>query len=92
MSQGPLWHTDVETAAKECRETLDQWQSQVSRVRELVEQHETYAPEAFKASVEGLLPEFRRATLAAVSRLQILTQIKSGEMRFRGDEPEESRG
>jgi hypothetical protein len=62
----------------------------MNRFRKLVQHHKTYAPEAFKASVEGLMSKFRIATLVAVSRLQIMARIKSGEMRCQEDEPEES--
>lgn len=87
MSETPAWHLDVGTAERECRLCFDKWQSQMNRLRELVEQHETYAPAAFRASLEGIMPEFRRATLAAVSRLQIMAQIKSGDMHYQEDEP-----
>ena len=86
MTESPTWHLDVETAQRECRLCFERWLSQMNRVRELVEQHETYAPESFKESVEELMPELRRTTLAAVARLQILTQIKGGEMQWHEDE------
>ena len=47
-------------------------------------------PDAFKASVLELLPEYMRAANAAVARLPIMVQIKSGEMTIHGDRPEES--
>jgi hypothetical protein len=90
MSETPAWRLDVEMAAKECRVCFEKWQAQMNRLRKLLEQHETYTPEAFKASLEETMPEFRSATLAAVSGLQIMAQIKSGEMGYHEDEePEE---
>jgi hypothetical protein len=62
----------------------------MNRLRELVEQHATYTPEASKASLQQMMPEFRRVTLATVARLQIMAQIKGGQMRYQVDEPEES--
>ena len=56
----------------------------------MVEEHEEYAPDAFKTSIPELLPEYARAANAAVARLQIMVQIKCGEMRFSEDKPEES--
>jgi len=89
MNERPQWHVDVETAERECHICFEKWQSQLDRLRELVEQHKSYTPEAFKASLEEIMPEFRRATLAAISRLQIMAQIKSGDMRYHEDESEQ---
>ena len=90
MSERPQWHLDVETAKQECRLCFDKWQALTSRIRKMVEEHEEYAPEAFKASIVELMPEYMRTANAAVARLQIMVQIKCGEMRFHGDKPEES--
>ena len=90
MTEKPAWHLDVETARRECRLCLDRWQALTNRFRKLVEEHEEYAPDAFKASILELMPEYKRAANAAVARLQIMTQIKCGEMRVHGDNPEES--
>jgi hypothetical protein len=49
-----------------------------------------YTPDAFTTSLDQMMPEFRRATLAAIARLQIMAQIKSGEMRYHEDAPEGS--
>jgi len=90
MSERPQWHLDVETAQRECRMCFAKWQALTSRIQKMVEAHEEYAPDAFKASILDLLPEYVRAANAAVARLQIMVQIKCGEMRFHGDKPEES--
>ncbi|HXX17939.1 MAG TPA: hypothetical protein VEJ46_00915 [Candidatus Acidoferrum sp.] len=89
MSERPAWHLDVETAKRECQVCFDKWQSQMHRLGELVAHHETYTPEAFEASLEEIMPEFQRTTLASVSRLQIMAQIKGGEMRYHEDEAEQ---
>jgi transposase len=89
-NERPQWHLDVETAQRECRVCFDKWQTLTSRIRKLVEEHEEYAPDAFKTSILELMPEFVRAANAAVARLQIMIQIKCGEMRFNEDKPEES--
>jgi len=86
MTEKPQWHLDVETAQRECRETLDKWQALTARIRKMVEEHEEYAPDAFKSSILELLREYVRAANAAVARLQILVQIKCGDMRFNEDE------
>jgi hypothetical protein len=90
MSEKPQWHLDVGTAQRECRETLDKWEAVTSRIRTVVEAHEEYAPDAFKASMLELLREYVSAANAAVARLQIMTQIKCGDMRVNKDNPEES--
>ena len=82
MSEKPQWHLDVETAQRECRETLDKWQIFTTRIRTMVEEHEEYAPDAFKSSMLELLREYVRAANAAVARLQIMTQIKCHEMGY----------
>jgi hypothetical protein len=45
------------------------WQALTSRIRKMVEEHEEYAPEAFKSSILELMPEYVRAANAAVARL-----------------------
>jgi hypothetical protein len=89
-SEKPQWHLDVETAHRECRVCFAKWQTLTSRIRKMVEEHAEYAPDAFKASILEFMPEYTRAANAAVARLQIMVQIKCGEMRFHGDKPEES--
>lgn len=91
MSEKPQWHLDVDTAQRECRECFAKWEAITARMRKMVEEHKEYSPQAFKASVLELMPEYARAANAAVARLQILTQIKCGELRFNEDTPEESR-
>lgn len=87
MSEAPMWHLDLSMAVHETELCFDKWQLQMDRFRQLLQHHETYAPDAFRASLEEMMPEFRRATLAAVARLQIMAQIKSGEMRYHPGEP-----
>jgi hypothetical protein len=91
MSEKPKWHLDVDTAQRECRVCFDKWEAIVSRIRKMVEEHAEYAPEAFEASIMELMPDYVRATNAAIARLQIMVQIKCGEMRYHEDKPEESR-
>jgi len=91
MNNGkPQWHLDVGTAQRECLVCFAKWQALTSRIRKMVEEHEEYAPDGFKASILGIMPDYVRAANAAVARLQIMVQIKSGEMRFNEDKPEES--
>ena len=90
MSNGHQWLLNLETAQRECRECFAKWQTLTTRIRKMVKEHEEYAPDAFKASILELMPEYMRTANAAVARLQIMVQIKCGEMRFHGDNPEES--
>ncbi len=69
MSEKPQWHLDVETAQQECRVCFDKWQALTTRIRKMVEEHEEYAPDAFKASILEVMPEYVRAANAAVARL-----------------------
>ena len=84
------WHPDLDLAIRETCLCLDTWQSQMNWLRELVAQHETFTPDAFRASLEEMMPEFQRATRAAASSLQIMAQIKSGEVGYHEEEPQES--
>ncbi len=88
--QKPQWHLDVETAQRECRVCFAKWQALTSRIRKMVEEHEEYAPEAFKASILELMPEYVRAANASVARLQVMVQIKCGELHFNEDKPGKS--
>jgi hypothetical protein len=90
MSEKPQWHLDVKTAQRECCECFNKWEELTNRIRKIVEEHEGYVPEAFKSSILELLREYVRAANAAVARLQIMVQIKCGEMEFHEDKPEES--
>jgi len=87
MSERPSLHSDVETAERECRVCFAKWKALAKRMQQMIDEHKEYTPDAFKASIQELLPEYTRAANAAVARLQILVQIKCGEMRFHGDEP-----
>jgi hypothetical protein len=90
MSERPAWHLDVGVAQEEVRVCLAKWQELTNRIQKIVEGHAAYAPDAFKTSLQELLPEYKRAANAAVARLGIMAQIKCGEMRFSGDEPDRS--
>jgi hypothetical protein len=57
---------------------------------EQLSKHEEYTPDAFKTSMLELLREYVRSANAVVARIQIMTQIKRGGMRFSDDSPEES--
>jgi hypothetical protein len=81
MTEKPQWHLDVETAQRECQVCFDKWEALATRIRKVVEEHGEYAPDAFKASILELLREYVRAANAAVARVQIMVQIKCGEMR-----------
>ena len=76
-NERPKWHLDVGTAQRECRVCFAKWQALTSRIRKMVEEHEEYAPEAFKASILELMPDYVRAANAAVARLQIMVQIRN---------------
>ena len=90
MTDGHQWLLNVETAQRECQVCIAKWQTLTTRMLKMVEEHEEYAPDAFKASVLELMPEYVRAANAAVARLQIMVQIKCGEMKVHGDKSEES--
>src|SRR5260370_6505218 len=90
MSERPAWHLDVKTAQEEVRVCFAKWQELTNRIQKIVEGHEAYAPDAFKTSLQELTPEYKRAANAVVARLSIMAQIKCGEMRLNGGEPEES--
>ena len=87
MTDGHQWLLNLETAQRECQVCFAKWQTFTTRMLKMVEEHEGYAPDAIKASVLELMPEYLRAANAAVARLQIMVQIKCGEMRFHGDTP-----
>ena len=87
MSEKPLWHLDVETAKQECRTCLDKWEVQIGLLRLLVENSDSFAPDALRISFEDSMPEMKRAAQAAIARVQILVQIRAGTMRWHQDEP-----
>jgi|HubBroStandDraft_6_1064221.scaffolds.fasta_scaffold143236_2 hypothetical protein len=89
MSNRHQWLFNLETAQQECRLCIDKWRILMTRVQNIVEEHEEYTPEAFKASILELMPEFARIANAAAARLQIMVQLKCGEMKFHGGKPEE---
>jgi hypothetical protein len=83
MSERPQWHLDVETAKQECRTCLDKWLIQIERLRQLVENSDAFAPDALRVSVEESMPDMQRAARASIARLQILVQIRAGDMHYR---------
>jgi hypothetical protein len=88
MSEKPLWLFDVETAKQECRICLDKWQAQIERLRQLVEDSDSFAPDALRVSFEESMPDLKRAAQAAIARLQILVHIRAGTIRWHEEEPE----
>lgn len=86
MSERPAWHLDVETAKLECRTCLEKWQEQIERLRRLVENSDSFAPDALRMSFEDSLPEMTRAAQAAIARFQILVQIRAGDMHYGSEE------
>lgn len=77
-------NNDVLTAQTECLRTIDQWEGLIKRLKTLVHEQESYAPDAFAASVDGLMPEIIRRGKGFISWAQILVQLKSdhdGERR-----------
>jgi hypothetical protein len=90
MTDGHQWLLNLETAQQECQVCFAKWQTLTTRMLQMVEDYEQYAPDAFKASVLELMPDYVRAANAAIARLQIMVQIKCGEMKVHGDKSEES--
>ena len=89
MSQRPQWQVDTQTAQRECRETLDKWQVQISQLRHMVEQSDEFTPQALRESVMEFMPELRQATIAAVAHVLLFLQILNGDMRWHGDNAQE---
>jgi hypothetical protein len=73
---------DVETAKRECRTWLDKCQEQIERLRQLVENSDAFAPDALRVSFEESTPGMRRAAKAAIAWLQIIAQIRAGDMHY----------
>jgi len=90
MNQPPPWLFDVETAKQECRVCLDKLTEQIGRLRQLVEDSDSYAPDALRVSFEQAVPDLKRAGQAAIARLQILTHLRAGTIVWRGDEPKQT--
>jgi hypothetical protein len=86
MSERPQLHLDVETAKRECRTCFDKWQEQIERLRQLVENSDAFAPDALRVSFEESIPDMKRAAQASIARLQILVQIRAGDMHYGGSE------
>jgi len=79
---------NIAKAHRKCRLCFAEWQAITNRIREMVEGHKNYSPEAFKNSISGLLPEYQRAAGAALAELQRFVQIKSGALPFSEDNKE----
>jgi hypothetical protein len=50
MNQPPPWLFNVDVAKQECRVTLDKLSDQVGRLRQLVEDSDSFAPDALRVS------------------------------------------
>jgi hypothetical protein len=87
MNQPPPWLFDLGVAKQECHRTLDKLSDQVGRLRQLVEDSDSYAPDALRVSFEQAVPDLKRTGQAAIARLQILTHLRAGTIIWRGDEP-----
>ena len=88
MNHKPPWLLDVETAKQECRLTFDKLVAQIEGLRQLVEDSDSFAPDALRVSFEESMPDLKRAAQAAIARLQILVHIRAGTIRWREEEPE----
>jgi hypothetical protein len=88
MNQKPPWLFDVETAKQECRLTLDKLVAQIEGLRQLVEDSDSFAPDALRVSFEESMPDLKLAAQAAIARLQILVHIRAGTILWREEEPE----
>lgn len=88
VNERPPWHLDVETAKRECRICLEKWQGQIQRLRQLVENSDSFSPEALRMSFEESMPDMKRAAQAAIARFQILLQIRAGDMHWHDEKPE----
>ena len=87
MNQPPPWLFDVDVAKQECRICLDKLTEQIGRLRQIVEDSDSYAPDALRVSFEQAVPDLKRAGQAAIARLQILAHIRAGTIVWRGDDP-----
>jgi butyrate kinase len=92
MTEISAWHLDVETAQKEVQACFAKWQELTNRIQKIVDGHEAYAPDAFEASLEELMAEYKRAANAVVARLGIMAQIKAGKMQFSVEGPDQTTG
>jgi hypothetical protein len=86
MNQPPPWLFDLDVAKQECRVTLDKLSDQVERLRQLVEDSDSYAPDALRVSFEQAVPDLSLAGRAVIARLQILAHIRAGTIVWSGDE------
>lgn len=89
MSEKPQWLFDTETAKQECRVCLDKLAEQIGRLRQLVDDSDSFAADALRVSSVERMPELTGAARAAVARMQILVGIRSGTIAWRGEEPKE---
>ncbi len=90
MIERPQWQVDTQTAQRECRETLDKWQVQISELRHRLEQSDEFTPKALRESVmEGIMPGLRQATILAVAHVLLFLQTLNCDMRWHGDNTQE---
>ena len=82
-------YQELDQARRECHITLSKWNKDMRRLNGLLQDFDTYTPEAFTASVVEIMPEFQRQTRAFMARLQILLQMLNGGIRRVGDGPSE---
>ena len=90
MNQPPPWLFDVDVAKQECRICVDKLTEQIGRLRQLVDDSDSFAPDALRVSFEQAVPDLKRAGQAAIARLQILAHIRAGTIVWRGDEPKQT--
>ena len=88
MNQKPPWLFDVKTAKQECRLTLDKLVAQIEGLRQLVEDSDSFAPDALRVSFEESMPDLKQAAQATIARVQILVHIRAGTILWREEEPE----
>jgi hypothetical protein len=87
MNQPPPWLFDVDVAKQECRICLDKLTEQIGRLRQLVDDSDSFAPDALRVSFEEAIPDMSLAGRAVIARLQILAHIRAGTIIWRGDDP-----
>ena len=90
MNQPSPWLFDVDVAKQECRICLDKLTEQIGRLRQLVDDSDSFAPDALRVSFEQAVPDLKRAGQAAIAQLQILAHIRAGTIVWRGDEPKQT--
>jgi len=90
MNQPPPCLFDVDVAKQECRICLDKLTDQIGRLRQLVDDSDSFAPDALRVSFEEAIPDLSHAGRALIARLKILAHIRAGTIIWRGDEPKQT--